>query len=71
MLYRVIQTKLLQEPVLAQCGGGVGPLMANAILNFHFDYLNPSLRTFQEEQLEEQLGYLNFSLYLVIFRAEK
>ena len=25
-------------------GGGAGPLMANAILNFHFDYLNPSLR---------------------------
>ena len=25
-------------------GGGVGRLMANAILNFHFDYLNPSLR---------------------------
>ena len=24
-------------------GGGVGPLMANAILNFHFDYLTPSL----------------------------
>ena len=24
-------------------GGGGGPLMANAILNFHFDYLNPSL----------------------------
>ena len=24
-------------------GGGVGPLMANAILNFHFDFLNPSL----------------------------
>ena len=24
-------------------GGGVGLLMANAILNFHFDYLNPSL----------------------------
>ena len=22
MLYKVIQTKLLQEPVLAQCGGG-------------------------------------------------
>ena len=22
VLYRVIQTKLLQEPVLAQCGGG-------------------------------------------------
>ena len=25
-------------------GGGVGPLMANAILNFHFDYLTTSLR---------------------------
>ena len=24
-------------------GGGVGPLMANAILNFHFDFLHPSL----------------------------
>ena len=24
-------------------GGGVGRLMANAILNFHFDYLTPSL----------------------------
>ena len=24
-------------------GGGVGCLMANAILNFHFDYLTPSL----------------------------
>ena len=24
-------------------GGGVGPLMANAILNFHFDFLTPSL----------------------------
>ena len=23
-------------------GGGVGPLMANAILNFHFDYRHPS-----------------------------
>ena len=23
--------------------GGVGPLMANAILNFHFDYLHTSL----------------------------
>ena len=25
-------------------GGGVGRLMANAILNFHFDYLHTSLR---------------------------
>ena len=24
-------------------GGGVGRLMANAILNFHFDYVPPSL----------------------------
>ena len=24
VLYRVIQTKLLQEPVLAQCGAGAG-----------------------------------------------
>ena len=24
-------------------GGGVGPLMANAILNFHFDYVTTSL----------------------------
>ena len=24
-------------------GGGVGRLMANAILNFHFDYRHPSL----------------------------
>ena len=24
-------------------GLGVGPLMANAILNFHFDFLTPSL----------------------------
>ena len=29
-------------------GGGVGPLMANAILNFHFDFLNPSLRYFPD-----------------------
>ena len=25
-------------------GGGVGRLIANTILNFHFDYLHPSLR---------------------------
>ena len=31
---------------LCHKGGGVGPLMANAILNFHFDYLTPSLRHF-------------------------
>ena len=43
MLYRVIQTKLLQEPLFAHCGGGVGRLMANAILNFHFDFPHTSL----------------------------
>ena len=26
----------------AMKGGGVGPLMASAILNFHFDFLTPS-----------------------------
>ena len=26
-------------------GGGVGRRMANAILNFHFDFLNPSLKS--------------------------
>ena len=29
--------------ILPLRGGGGGRLMANAILNFHFDYLNPSL----------------------------
>ena len=29
--------------ILPLRGGGVGPLMANAIKNFHFDYLKPSL----------------------------
>ena len=38
-------------------GGGVGRLMANAILNFHFDFLHPSLiqkvfKTVQEGGLE-------------------
>ena len=39
--------------------GGVGRLMANAILNFHFDYLNPSLIQFQKNDLyreNRQLG---------------
>ena len=29
-------------------GGGVGRLMANAILNFHFDFLTPSLIDFYD-----------------------
>ena len=32
-------------------GGGVGPLMANAILNFHFDYLKPSLMDFDNRKV--------------------
>ena len=28
-------------------GGGVGPLMANAILNFHFDFPHPSLTEYR------------------------
>ena len=35
---------------LAIKGGGVGHLMANAILNFHFDFLNPSLSKNNEEK---------------------
>ena len=33
-------------------GGGVGRLMANAILNFHFDFLNPSLIRSQDQKTE-------------------
>ena len=36
-------------------GGGVGRLMANAILNFHFDYLHTSLNnTMQTRQQNKQ-----------------
>ena len=28
-------------------------------------------KTFREKQLAEQFGYFNFSLYLVVFRAEQ
>ena len=35
--------KCLEICAIKGGGGGGGPLMANAILNFHFDYLNPSL----------------------------
>ena len=30
-------------------GGGGGPLMGNAILNFHFDFLKPSLKCFESQ----------------------
>ena len=35
--------KCLEILPLRGGGGGVGRLMANAILNFHFDFLNTSL----------------------------
>ena len=34
MLYRVIQTKLLQEPLFAHCGGG-GQAILEIAMNFH------------------------------------
>ena len=34
-------------------------------------YWGLTRRTFQEEQLAEQFGYLIFSLYLVFFRTEQ
>ena len=45
-------------------GGGVGPLMANAILNFHFDFLNPSL------SLLPVFIFLLEYLALKVFRGE-
>ena len=36
-------------------GGGGGRLMANAILNFHFDYLNPSLSKYKIKKLGKPL----------------
>ena len=38
-------------------GGGVGRLMANAILNFHFDYLNPSLTEISEIQYKVEFQW--------------
>ena len=42
-------------------GGGVGPLMANAILNFHFDYLNPSHRPGRPREINFMSRYICFS----------
>ena len=33
-------------------GGGVEPLMANAILNFHFDFPHPSLRKKNDDNIK-------------------
>ena len=51
-------------------GGGVGPLMANAILNFHFDFLTTSLslsrailvNLLPSELILVQLSQLGFTL---------
>ena len=42
-------------------GGGVGPLMANAIKNFHFDFLKPSLNL--------QGLYFSYLRYLCSFQV--
>ena len=47
--------------ILPLRGGGVRPLMANAILNFHFDFLHPSLTCHYFIY-----QYLNSSVYGVI-----
>ena len=41
-------------------GGGVGSLMANAILNFHFDFLHPSLIQKKKDILNEKLVHRLF-----------
>ena len=38
--------KCLEISAIKGGGEGVGTLMANAILNFHFDYVTPSLTHF-------------------------
>ena len=50
--------------------GGVGRLMANAILNFHFDFLNPSLNTLIRYLVEVKfLHKHNFPDSLMILSA--
>ena len=44
LAYMLISAAGGMIPYLSSVGGGVGRLMANAILNFLFDYLNPSLK---------------------------
>ena len=52
-------------------GGGVGPLMANAILNFHFDFLNPSLI----KRFKQNSGTMHheacFHVKEVVYKREK
>ena len=48
--------KCLEICAIKGGGGGGGRLMANAILNFHFDYPHPSLIEFSEGSDEEERG---------------
>ena len=43
--------------------GGVGPLMANAIKNFHFDFLTTSLRS-EVYILRKPFGDITFAMLL-------
>ena len=47
-------------------GGGVGPQMANAILNFHFDFLHPSLSSTTGRFLYSYIPY-GFAWSICIF----
>ena len=75
VLYRVIQTKLLQEPLFAHCAPP--PFMANAILNFHFDFLHTSLSTshqiltFQSMQYVLRCSSTNYKLQKICYTLGK
>ena len=45
-------------------GGGVGRLMANAILNFHFDFLHTSLMRVGDENENWDFSYICFVSFL-------
>ena len=54
--------------ILPLRGGEVGPLMANAILNFHFDFLTPSLSVIPSLHVKAELelkisGKLNLPMH--------
>ena len=50
-------------------GGGVGRLMANAILNFHFDFLTPSLIKYKSGALVTQLHDASVSSRILVLCA--
>ena len=51
-------------------GEGVGGLMANAILNFHFDFLHTSLTHWTWKVLEEVLLFMDKIEYMVTTEDE-